>query len=104
MAKKKTFRDYTAWGSLSANLILKNLPFVFFISFLTIVYIANAHYGEKTVREIQSLEREVIDLRSKCFALRAETMYNSKESEIKKRVEPIGLRSHRGRLKKIVVD
>lgn len=89
--KKKTFRDYTALGSISAQLILKNLPFVLFLGFLATVYIANAHYSEKTVRDIQKMQEEIKELRWKYMSLQAEIMYNSKETEVQERVEPLGL-------------
>ena len=57
-----SFRDFTMLGSMSAQLIFKNFPFVLFLGFLTILYIANAHYAEKKVRQIQSLQKEIKDV------------------------------------------
>ena len=58
MAKnKKSIKEYFALGTISSGWVLKNLPFVLFVSFLALIYIANAHYSEKKVREIQMLQK-----------------------------------------------
>ncbi len=91
MAKRKTKKEYTAFGKLSGEIILKNLPFVFFLGFLAMMYIANVHYAEKTIREIQEVQRDLKTLRRKYNSLKAENMYNSKQSEIVKEVSKKGL-------------
>ncbi len=104
MAKRsKSIKDYTAIGTLSTQLVLKNLPFVFFIAFLTVIYIANAHYSEKTVREIQVLQSELKELRWKYMSLRSELMYKNMYSEVEDRVEKDGLKFQPQLPKKIVV-
>ncbi len=103
MAKKKK-TSYTAFGSLGAALILKNLPFVLFLGFLAMVYIANAHYAEKKVRQIQKAQTELKELRWHYMSLKSELMYNSKRSEMIPKVAPIDLKPNRGRAKKIVVS
>jgi len=101
--KKKSFKEMTAFSSQSAAWILQNLPFVLFLGFLGTIYIANAHYAEKTVREIQTLQTEVKELRRVYNSLQAEIMYASKKSELEKSVEPLGLEISRRAPKKIVV-
>lgn len=101
--KKKTLKDYTAFSSISAELILKNLPFVLFIGFLMLVYIANAHYSEKTVREIQKYQTEIKELRWHFMSIKSEIMFNSKRSEVAKQVEPLGLKPMKGKPKIIEV-
>jgi len=101
--KKKSLKDYTAFSSLSAELVLKNLPFILFVGFLMLIYIANAHYSEKKVREIQSYQAELKELRWHYMSLKSDIMYNSKRSEIAKQVEPLGLKPMKGKPKKIIV-
>lgn len=100
----KTFKDYTALGSISAHWILHNLPFVFFLGFLAIIYIANAHYAERQVRQIQTLQKEIKDLRREHNALKSEVMDNSRLSKVGKRVEELGLKKSAGKAKKIVIE
>jgi cell division protein FtsL len=104
MAKKKTIGDYFAVGSMSASLVIKNLPFVLFLGFLAVVYITNTHYAEKQVRQIQALQKEVKELKRQYNSLKSEIMFKSRLSEIGEEVDALGLRKTAGRVKKIVVD
>ena len=77
MAKKqKGLGSYMAVGAYSAVLIFRNLTFVLFLGFLGIIYIANAHYSEKKVREIQALQDDIKELRWRYMAARADLMYS----------------------------
>ncbi|MEL6923903.1 MAG: FtsL-like putative cell division protein [Bacteroidota bacterium] len=106
MAKKqsKGFKEYTAWASMSADLVLKNLTFVGFVAFLLTIYIANAHYAEKQVLEIQRLQKEVKELRWRYMSIKSEMMYNTKQSQVAKAVEDDGLKIRSRRPKKVVVE
>ena len=88
---------------MSAAMVLKNFPFVLFVGFLLLVYIANAHYAEKKVRMIQKLEGEVKELRWHYISLKTELMRQSKRTEVMEDVEAKGLRPIKGKAKKIVV-
>lgn len=102
MAKKKT--DYTALTTISARWILANLPFVFFLGLLGTTYIANRHYSEKAVRDIQNYQEDVQKLRLHYLSLKSQLMYNTKHSEVKKIVAEQGL-SNKGRQPvKIIVE
>ena len=104
MAKSKGFKEYTAVGNISAELVFKNLPFVLFLSFIAMIYIANAHYSEKKVRQIQRLQSELKQQRWQYMSLKSEIMYQSKRSEIVRSVKPLGLKVNRKRPNKIVVN
>ncbi|MEM1217393.1 MAG: FtsL-like putative cell division protein [Bacteroidota bacterium] len=103
MAVRRTLRDYTSIGSMSAELVLKNLPFIFFLGFLATIYIANAHYAERTMRNILSLQKEVRDLQREYNSLQAEIMFNSRYSEVEKSVAELGLKRIGRQPKKIIV-
>ncbi len=103
MAKKKTFKDYTALGTFSAELIIKNLAYFIFLGLLGIVYIANTHYSEKKIKSIQKIEQEIKKYRWEYMALKSEVMKNTKQSEIAKKVKSQGVQSNRKTPKKIIV-
>ena len=103
MAKRKSIKEYAALGNLSAELIFKNLPFVLFLSFLAMIYIANAHYSEKKVREIQNLQSELKQLRWQYMSLKSELMYESKRSEVLKAVKHLGLKMNKKKPNKIII-
>ena len=107
MAKKKgasSFREFSMLGSISAQLILTNLPFVLFLGFLTTIYIANTHFAERKVRQIQSLQQEIKDLRRQYNALESEIMLDSKLSEVGDNVGDMGLKKTSKGLRKIVIE
>lgn len=104
MANKKSTGVYNALGSKSAELVLQNLPFVLFLGFLAIIYIANAHYAEKRVREVFELQKEVKDLRREYHSLRADIAFNSRRTELARQLKGKGLGQSIRRQKKITVS
>lgn len=104
MAVKKSFKDLSSIGSISTTWILKNLPFVAFLGFMTTIYIANAHYAEKNVREIQIVQKELKDLRREYNSLQAENMSKQRMSEVAKTVKPLDLKVFNKKPKKIIVE
>lgn len=73
------------------GLPVEHFPKVFFTFGMLLLYIANTHYAEKTVRKIEKLKAEVEDLRADYTTLKASYMFESKQSEIAKKVEHLGL-------------
>jgi hypothetical protein len=72
--------------------ILKNLPFFLFLSGLAVVYIYNGHYADKTIRSINKVNRELKELQYEYKDLKSQVMFRSKQSELAKAVEPLGLK------------
>jgi uncharacterized membrane protein (DUF106 family) len=104
MAKKRDIKSIFDLGPLTSKLVINNLTFVLFIGFLTMVYIANAHYAEGNVRRIQTLQKELRELKWYYMSLQSENMYNAKRSEVLKRVKEDGLRVQTQAPKRILVD
>lgn len=67
------------------------MPFMLFLTFWAIIYIANRHYGEKTVKEIDQIRRMIPDLKADYYTLNAELSNKSIQSEVVKMVAPLGL-------------
>jgi len=101
--KQKGIGDYFSMGLLG-DLIIKNILLVAFWSFLLIIYIANAHYAEKQVLEIQQLQKEVKELRWRYMSIKSDMMYNTKQSEVAKAVDEQGLKIRSRKPKKLVVE
>jgi cell division protein FtsB len=72
--------------------IVKNIPFFLFLSALAIVYIYNGHFADNTVRSINKLNRELKELQYEYKTLKSEVMFRSKQSELAKAVQPLGLK------------
>lgn len=74
------------------GLPVQYVPKVLFFAFIMMLYIANAHYGDKLVRKTSRLQNEVNDLRADYTTLLADLMFKSKQSEVAKQVEGLGLK------------
>ncbi|MBN8577646.1 MAG: hypothetical protein KF775_01240 [Cyclobacteriaceae bacterium] len=83
---------------------LQHLPKILFVVLLSLLYIGNTHYAQKTVRKIDRLQSEVEDLRADYTTLKADIMYASKQSEVARRVKELGLRESLTPPFKVVVD
>lgn len=79
-------------AKLSTYLVTKNLPFVAFLVFLTLLYISNRHLAERTVRQIDRVGKEVKELSWDYKSLSAELMKLTTQSEIAKRADTLGLK------------
>ncbi len=70
---------------------VRYLPLGLFLMFMLLTYIGNNHYAERTQRKIQRLESELEDLRADYTTLKADYMFSSKQSEVARKVEALGL-------------
>ena len=74
------------------GLPVQYFPKIFFFTCIAIFYIANGHYSEKSVRKINKLQQEVEDLRADYITMKADMMLAGKQSEVAKKVAPLGLK------------
>jgi hypothetical protein len=72
--------------------MIRNLPFFLFLAFLAVLYIYNGHYADRVVRDIGKTGRELNELKYEYKSLKSDVMFRSKQSELAKAVEPIGLK------------
>ncbi len=77
---------------LRYNWIVKNIPYFLFLSVLAVIYIYNGHYSDKTIKNINKTGKELKELQYEYKSLRSEVMFRSKQSELAKAVEPLGLK------------
>jgi hypothetical protein len=83
---------YIPIGNLfNEGLPVQYVPKVLFFAFMMMLYIANAHYADKLVRKTSRLNSEVNDLRADFTTLKADLMFKSKQSEVAKQVQSLGL-------------
>lgn len=69
---------------LSKETTLKNLPFIFFLSFLAICYIANGYYADDQVRKVNRLTNEIKELRTQYIVVKDSLVVKSKQTEVAK--------------------
>ena len=77
---------------LNYQSVVKQVPFFLFLTALAVVYIYNGHLADKTIRNINRTAREVKELQHEFKTVKSEVMFRSKQSELVKAVEPLGLK------------
>jgi len=85
---KKLFVD----GVVSKEAATEMLPFLVFLSLLTMLYIANSHMAVKNIRDIDKLNKEVKELSWEYKSLKADLMFKSKLTEVAKKVDTLGIK------------
>lgn len=75
-------RDLLSGSMMTDKLILRNIWFLFLLTILGALYIANRFHAERLTRETAKLQREVKDLRAESLATSADLMQASKQSEV----------------------
>ena len=84
--------SYVKLGIIFENgLPVKYIPYILFTAAIGIFYIGNIHYSDKTVRKLDKLKLEVDDLRAEYITMRANYEYDGKQSEVARKVAPMGL-------------
>lgn len=78
-------------GLFNYQWIVKNIPFFLFLSVLTVLYIANGHRADKTIRKITSTTNELKDLQYEFKTLKSEVMFRSEERQVVTVTQPLGL-------------
>src|SRR5438105_5001036 len=73
-----------------AGFPVQYLPKILFVMTLSLIYIGNTHYAEKTVRRINNIQAEVEDLRADYTTLKSDLMFSSKQSEVARKVKAYG--------------
>jgi hypothetical protein len=69
-----------------------NVPFFLFLTVLAILYIANGHIADKTVRDINTTAKELKELQYEYKTVKSDLMYKSREAEMIKVTAPLGLK------------
>ncbi|MDO7742275.1 MAG: hypothetical protein MUP99_00815 [Pedobacter sp.] len=97
---KKLFVD----GVVSKEAATEMLPFLVFLSLLTMLYIANSHMAVKNIRDIDKLNKEVKELSWEYKSLKADLMFKSKLTEVAKKVDTLGIKELIEPPRKIIIS
>lgn len=82
----------------------RNMPFLAFLAALGMVYIANAHHGEKVMREIETLEREATEAHWRYMSIESILTQNGSRSRVEAEVLEDGLRMPVESPKRLIID
>ncbi len=78
-------------GSVFQETSTRYVPQLFFVFALGLLYVFNTHHYERMLRRMAQLELETAALRVEHTTLQASYMFQSKQSEVAKRVATRGL-------------
>jgi hypothetical protein len=70
----------------------KHVPFILFIAVMATAYIAYGYYADDTIRDVNKITNNLKELKSEFIYTKSELMFASKQSEVAKAAEPIGLK------------
>ena len=85
--KGTSIKDILNGPLLTSSIILKNIGFIIWLTFLGIVYIGNSYHAERVARDINRLQGEVKDLRAESITTAADLMYVSRQSIVQQMVK-----------------
>ena len=101
----KPLVDILSGNFLEQEQVVKHLPYMLFMVFLALVYIANGYMAEGSVRSINKSKAQLKELRSEYITTKSDLMYTTKQSELAGIIEEreLGLKESIVPPKKIVV-
>ena len=100
---KRSVQSVLTGSFLSREQSIRFLPYFLFISLLAVTYIANGYYAESKIRRQDKLTGELKELKSEYITTKSDLMFISKQSEVARAVDPLGLVQSLTPPKKIVV-
>jgi len=77
---------------LNYQSVVKQIPFFLFLALLAVIYIYNGHSADKLARDITKTTRELKELQYEYKTVKGDVLFRSKQSELVKAVEPLGLK------------
>lgn len=85
--KKGSLKDLIDGSILTKKVIVKQLPFILYLSFLAAIYIGNKYHAEKVFHDLDKLQQMVKDYRAEAITSESELMFISKQSEVARMVK-----------------
>ncbi len=77
---------------LNYQSVVKQIPFFLFLALLAVIYIYNGHRADKTERAISRTTKELKELQYEFKTVKGDVLFRSRQSELVKAVEPLGLK------------
>jgi len=94
--KESVQRQGGNWQRLADRLsykgIVNNMPYLMFITFLCIIYIANNNRAISLTRSLNEKNKELKELKWRYLDIQSRLMYQTSESQLNLKAEAIGLK------------
>ncbi len=79
-------------STINYTWIVKHFGFLMFLALLAIIYIANGHWADNTIRNINITQRQVKAMEYEYKNLKSLEMYRSRESQVTQAAAALGLK------------
>ena len=89
---RKAVQDFLGGDYLSKEKVVSNIPFVFYVALLAMIYIGNTYYTEKKFKDIERTKNDLKELRYQYITTKSTLMFMGRQSEISKRAVLLGLK------------
>ncbi len=88
---------------LSREVMLKNFPFILFLSLLAICYITYGYYSDDQIRKLNRLTSELKELKTRHVVIKDSLVIKSKQTEVSKALAHTGIKESVVPPKKILI-
>lgn len=75
-------KDYIDNQKLTRTTLTEQLPFLLYLAFFAIVYIANQYHAERLVNEVKQLEKQRSEKRAEYISAASDLMKVTRQSEV----------------------
>ena len=79
------------------------MPYVFFLTFLAILYIANGYYTEKTIKQLNKTTNEIKELRSEYISNKSDLELVKQQSHVAFSIKSLELKESLTPPSKIII-
>jgi hypothetical protein len=97
------FMSILSGNFLSNEKIVQRVPYVLFLTFLCIFYIANGYYAEKTVKELFRTTNEIKELRSEYISTKSDLELIKQQSHVAFSIKSLELKESLTPPSKIII-
>lgn len=83
--------DDNGSATFSRSMVHKLIPFMIYLAVWGVIYIGNRHYAEQLELQINDLQEDLQTYRAEYLTMKSELMFRTKQSQVAKMVDTIGL-------------
>ncbi len=88
---------------LAQSWIIRQMNYLLFLAAIAVVYIANNYYTEDIARNIDRINRSIKELHYEYIQSKSDVMHQSKQSELARKLQSVGLKESVDPVKKIII-
>jgi hypothetical protein len=78
--------------NISREWMVRQIPFSLFVIMLLLLHISNVHTAERIIRKTDKLNKEIKELRSEYITILSQLMSESKQSNVAKKLDTLGIK------------